>query len=152
MKETDRGRPAYRTLEGIGTDIDTRRFRRDDGAIARIVAIEGKLDDCAQSIVTGSRALGTNYQNTSGKIMFVTVTVQHTVGANSANNVAYVEAGDSTPDTPVARITTTFVADGEVDTKSMFFIVPPGSYYMVSEEDGAGATSTMVLWTEWTIL
>ena len=152
MKETDRGRPAYRTLEGIGTDIDTRRFRRDDGAIARITTIEGKLDDCTQSIVTGSRALGTNYQNTSGKIMFVTVSIAHVVGANSCLNVAYVEAGDTTPDTPVARISTTFVADGEVDTKSMSFMVPPGSYYMVSDEDGVGATSTLVLWTEWTLL
>ena len=132
-------------ISTVQTDLDT--------AEASITTIQAQLDDCTQSIVTGSRALGTNYQNTSGRIMFVTVSILHVVTAEACLNVAYVEAGDSTPDTPVARITTTFAGSNESNTKSMSFIVPAGSYYKVSDEDtGAGASSSLVLWTEWTIL
>ena len=147
-----------RQVLGIRKDVDT--LMAADVTLTASIAtnttniatITAQLDDCAQSIVTASRALGTDYQNTSGKIMFVTVSIAHVVGANSCLNVVYVEAGDSTPDTPVARIATPYVS-GEAGTHCISFIVPPGSYYMVSDEDtGAGANSSLVLWTEWTIL
>ena len=119
-----------------------------------ITTIQGQLDDCTQSIVTGSRALGTVYQNTSGKIMFVSVSLQHTVtgAGHVADNVAYVEAGDDTPDTAVARVFTNYFAAAIQLCLPLTFVVPPGSYYKVTDDDSGGGASALVYWTEWTIL
>lgn len=133
-------------ISTVQTDLDT--------AEASITTIQAQLDDCTQSIVTGSRALGTNYQNTSGKTMFVTVAIAHVVvgAGQTAKNVAYVEAGDSTPDTAVTQVYTTYGSAALNQCLSMTFVVPAGSYYQVSDEDGGGGASTLTLWTEWTIL
>jgi len=132
-------------LQSVDTDITA--------VEASVTAIQTQLVTCTQSIVTGSRALGTNYQNTSGKIMFVTVACSHVVvgAGQTAKNIAYVEAGDSTPDTAVTQIYTTYGSAALNHALSMTFVVPPSSYYMVSDEDGGGA-STLTHWTEWTIL
>lgn len=134
------------------SDIDTAESDIDT-AESDIDTIQAQLDDCTQSIVTGSRVLGTVYQNTSGKTMFVSVSISHTcVGAGHvADNVAYVEAGDATPDTAVARIFTNYVAAVQ-HCLNMTFVVPAGSYYKVTDDDLGGGASALVYWTEWTIL
>lgn len=119
-----------------------------------IATVQAQLDDCTQSIVTGSRALDSVYQNTSGKIMFVTVSVTHVVvgAGQSAKNIAYVEAADATPDTAVAQIFTSYGSAALNQCLSMTFAVPVNSYYKVSDEDGGGGASTLAYWTEWAIL
>ncbi len=124
------------------------RFLKNKASTTTVAALQTELDttqalldDCTQSIVTGSRALGTVYQNTSGKIMIVMVTAAF--GAVGDGVIVYIEAGDTTPDTAVAE--TYGVADTE---GAVTFVVAPSSYYKVSAVAGA----SLVYWTEWTLL
>jgi len=84
-----------------------------------------------------SKSLDTIYQNTSGKIRFVTVTIDGDGGVGTIN--AQVKA-TSAPDT--------IVACGGVngyEYDSVSFIVPPGYYYRV-----AGSSDPVLdYWTEW---
>jgi hypothetical protein len=91
-----------------------------------------------QSVVTASRALGTVYQNLTGKPMFVSVTVSATAAGVSA--YAYTDA-NAAPSTLVQDVVTS-VAGYHV---FLFFIVLPGNYYKVT----VGGTPTLQIWTEW---
>jgi len=84
----------------------------------------------------------------------VSVSISHScLGAGYvADNVAYVEADDNTPDTAVARIYTVYAGGAITQCLNMFFVVPSGSYYKVTDDDSGGGTSTIVYWAEWTIL
>jgi hypothetical protein len=84
----------------------------------------------------GSRALGTNYQNTSGKVMFLAVMVIITVGNNV---VAFADAA-SNPSTQVGGAAWT--AGG--GSATVCFMVLPGNFYRL-----AGAV-TISSWVEWT--
>ena len=88
-----------------------------------------------QNNVTASRALGTVYQNTTGKPMFVSVICYIT--ANYSTATAYTDS-NSSPNTIVSDIQPygTLVS-------SMFFIVLPGNYYKVA------GTMTLKNWIEW---
>jgi hypothetical protein len=123
----DTGRPLIRANITQETDIDTRRKRQP-----RTYSVP-----CTQAIVTASRALGTVYQNTSGTTIIVTVSAY---GAAGYEIDAYVEAGDTTPDTLVAY------SGGVADVTSVTFCVPDQSYYKVTQ---SGAT--LAYWTEWTL-
>ena len=111
-----------------------------------------KLNVSTQSVVTGSRALGTNYQNTSGKTMLVTVSVLHSVtsATQTAVNIAYVKAS-SPPDTPICSILTAYATAEVYHRLSMSFPVPDTYYYKVSDEDSNGGASTLSSWTETTL-
>lgn len=132
-------------LQNVDTDIAA--------VEASVTTIQTQLATCTQSIVTGSRALGTNYQNTSGKIMFVSVALAHLLlgAGQSALNKAYVEANDTTPDTAVVWVYSAYAGAASNNIISLSFIVPPGSYYMVSDEDAGGGSSSISAWTEWTL-
>lgn len=156
LRQQDSSRLVLGVRKDVNTLISSMSTTKSDidTAKADIVTLQEQLNDCSQSIVTASRALGTVYQNTSGKIMFVTVSVRHLmVGAGQeCISIAYVEAGDTTPDTAVAQIYSIYSGAPENPIGSMSFIVPPNSYYKVSDEDAGGGSSTLVYWTEWTIL
>jgi hypothetical protein len=89
-----------------------------------------------QNVVTGSRAVNTVYQNTTGKPMFVDVTSP--LGQNGTMS-AYTDS-TSNPTTRVAA-----VANGStVQTNlTVSFWVLPGNYYNVNSTGSNGG------WTEW---
>lgn len=89
-----------------------------------------------QTDVTGVRALGIVYQNTTGKTMFIAVA---TTGTN-ANAIGYTDANPA-PATLVAQQ----YNNGAGGSAGIFFIVLPGSYYKVTAPGGGGLTS----WIEW---
>lgn len=100
-----------------------------------------KIDLLAQSIVTGSRSFETVYQNETGGVMIVTVSVQ--LAASGGIVTASVEAGDPNPNTVVARIDNGNVA---AIISAMMFVVPNGSYYAVRD---VVSGSSLQYWVEW---
>lgn len=109
-----------------------------------------------------TRALGTDYQNTTGKNLFVMVTVKVNRGTSaSANNfgraTAYMDT-NSTPTTVVGWVeqiqpqTGANNEDYQAPTMMLTFVVPTGSYYrVVSSGTGSGSGATLQEWTEQTL-
>lgn len=95
----------------------------------------------AQSVVTGSRTLGTAYRNTSGKPMFVAASIRDTA---SSFNVSALTDSANPPTTTVMR------SDGAAANFAMAvsFVVLPGNYYKVTSS--GGGSSSVLFWTEWT--
>ena len=93
-----------------------------------------------QSVVTGSRAFGTVYQNTSGRPMFVSVTALAT--ASGGNIQCYADAS-ATPTTLVGGVSLS--TSGTNYFAPPAFIVLPGNYYKVTNS----GTASVGIWTEW---
>lgn len=93
-----------------------------------------------QRDVKTSRALGTVYRNTTGKVMFVNATAYMAV--QTALN-AYTDSNPQ-PQTLVYLHTATGAGAGHYVTAS--FYVLPGNYYQVIPNSGSG---TLVMWVEW---
>ena len=91
-----------------------------------------------QNIVTGSRSLGSNFQNTTGKPMMATVTAN----ANAGNGIAAYTDASSSPTTVVAQQTNPSTTSAI--TICLSFWVLPGNWYKVTI--GAGSLNT---WVEW---
>jgi len=91
-----------------------------------------------QTVVTGVRAIGTVYQNTTGRAIFVSVTAQGTLG----NNLSALTDGANPPTTTVKYVTAAVTNYGI----PLDFIVLPGSYYKVTFPTGS-----LQVWTEWRI-
>lgn len=91
------------------------------------------------SVATGSRALGTNYQNTTGKPMFVSCGVSLTIGGyaqlitDSGSNPSQVVSAQTNPSGATA--TAVMTAEGWV---------MPGHYYRVYTSGGS-----LTNWIEW---
>lgn len=96
----------------------------------------------AQANQTGFRALATTYQNTTGKAMFVSVTLGGPAGGDGAAQA--VTDSNPAPTTIVARQGVASTA--AVSPMQLFFIVLAGNYYKVSNIVGA---YTMTSWIEW---
>lgn len=95
-----------------------------------------------QNVVTGSRAIGTVFQNLSGKVMFVTVTLGQAGDGGDGTARALTDANPAP--------TTIVVADGSASTPtvtpfSLNFIVLPGRYYKVVNVIG---TYSLFCWVE----
>lgn len=91
----------------------------------------------SQNVVTGSRALTTIYQNTSGKTMYVSATVE---GNTNANFHVYTDA-NPTPTTLVKEVQIyNNAANAAVD-----FMVLPNNYYYIDSPAGAA----LQIWVEW---
>lgn len=91
-----------------------------------------------QAVVTGSRAIGTAYQNTTGKPMMVLVTAT----ATSASEITGLTDANATPTTEVGRgHQGTATVNG-----SVFFCVLNGNYYKVTV---SGTSPALTRWTEW---
>lgn len=114
--------------------------------------------------LSGTRALATNYENASGKIIFVNVTLDLAVSVTGANmnGTAYAMAKveDTSPPTLVVQqgyrqvvlngltATTNFLND----RCALVFIVPPGFYYRIEVGTaGHGVTPVVSKWFEWTL-
>jgi hypothetical protein len=85
-----------------------------------------------QNVVTSSRSLGAVYQNTTGKTLFVTVSV------NCTNNTVNVLTGSSSPP---AKVVASCGPSSQYGTIS--FMVLNGDYYEVT------AAYALICWTEW---
>ncbi len=96
-----------------------------------------------QNNVTASRVLGTVYQNTSGRLLYVLVSLTTTGNAgDSAIGTAYTDT-NAAPSTIVGRCCVDF--DTDVDTNCIGFFVLPSSYYKVIE----GGDGALYKWFEW---
>ena len=90
-----------------------------------------------QNIVGGSRIVGTVYQNTTGRVMFVAASVYSSINSNFKGL------------TDAANPPTTMVCDATPATASvalLSFIVLPGNYYKVTSTAGVANVDA---WTEW---
>jgi len=92
-----------------------------------------------QNIVTGSRAIGSVYRNTTGKTMMVTVSFD---SASSSSGTAVTDSSSS-PSTVVAYVAT---ASGINVIFPMTFLVLNGNYYEIVQNTG---TLLLTYWTEW---
>jgi hypothetical protein len=97
------------------------------------------------SFVTGSRAFGTQYQNTDATPRTVSVYGSLNLGVgHNASAVAYIGSGSAS--NPVAANS---VTNGP-GYAGVTFIVPPGWYYEVQTDVGTDTNPlTLVAWTEW---
>jgi len=112
------------------------------GSIMYLKTQTDKLDDVSHTEPT--RAIGTIYQNTSGKIRFVTVTLSPSAGNTIA--ALYCDANASPTDL-IAYISANATAPALYGFAS--FIVPVNWYYKIA--DGIG-TSVITEWHEWDLL
>ena len=133
--------------------------RLPPGTAGQVLTTNGAGANPAWAVVAGgfgatqsqpSRNLGTIYQNSSGKVVIVTVVVNLFI--NTSGNASY------TPYCSAASSATTSLGQhllGGIPgntTTSCTFTVPPGWYYrVVSSTTGSGNTVTLNQWTEWTL-
>ena len=89
----------------------------------------------------GSRALATNYQNTTGHFMMISVLFTKTNGVNTTVN-GYAKA------TSPADVVVATYSRIEVSDSTLTFIVPPDYYYRVTSGN-VGTSPTH--WYEWTM-
>lgn len=104
-------------------------------------AIQTQLDTkeskiTTQSDVSGSRADGTVYQNTTGRALFVSVSFADDFGRLA---IAYSDTNNP-PTTIIAKVTGV-----GVNLMQIFFIVLPGNYYKVVWNN----TPSTIIWFEW---
>jgi len=93
-----------------------------------------------QNVVSASRALGTIYQNTSGKPMMVAVTA---IAANGGSLIGVTDSASS----PTTVVISAQNASATGMNIAVSFWVLPGNYYKVYTATG---TATSPIWTEWT--
>lgn len=98
-----------------------------------------------QSVVTGSRAIGTTYQNTGSTPRFVSVTIRCTAAGGS--NFGQASAITDSSSTPTTVVATTFNGNATASQdQTMSFWVLPGNYYRVSQVTTLVSLGT---WVEW---
>jgi hypothetical protein len=98
-----------------------------------------------QTVVTGSRVLGTVYHNTGTTPKYCSVTVRSTAGggANFGEASAYTDSAA----TPTTIVGSTFNGSATITTdQQLNFWVLPGNYYKVAV---VTTTVTLSVWTEW---
>jgi hypothetical protein len=95
-----------------------------------------------QNVVTGSRAIGTVYRNTSARPMFVTVSILP-VYENILTVSVYCDSNSS----PTTVVMSGYVNNQRYCTQNGFFSfwVLPGNYYKL---DAPGSV-TVQTWAEW---
>ena len=108
--------------------------------------VNAKLDDVTVSQPT--RAIGTIYRNTSGKIMHAVIQVTNTTTAGTHVAAIGMLIGASSPPATVLGIA------GTVFTVGVFYVtatfeVPPDYYYEVTDESSGGGVTALDRWTEW---
>ena len=113
----------------------------------------GLVNSTTVSFVTSSRALGTVYQNTTGKHLLVISTIEQTTTAYTVfGNLSAVSGG---------LPSITGGSNGNTVTGSSFgvatgcvnltWVVPPGYYYNVTTNQPNTAVLILSFWTEYTL-
>lgn len=96
---------------------------------------------------TSGRAIdGTVYTNTTGRRMYVLITVTNT-GATGTASVALVGDVGGVVNVPQGTLTSPALT-GAAITMQGVIMVDPGGSYSATKTDGTGATSTLVKWIE----
>ncbi len=144
--------PAISNASSTGTDsgVETLQNKTLDSTSSAGAAIFKTQND-----VTSSRALNTNYQNTTGKTMMVNVTVRQDSTTDDSLILAYSNATGTylTTDQVDAFVLPIYNSDYNhnhpLNTAS--FLVLPGNYYVVGSYGTSVATGNAVLtqWVEW---
>lgn len=103
-----------------------------------------------QNVVTGSRAIGTVYHNTTGRPMCVTVTPQVTMAAGTQAGLNIFSDASVTPTTQISLILlqTGATAGSTVFVSPVTFIVLPGNYYSATQFN-LTTSMTIFAWVEW---
>jgi hypothetical protein len=130
----------------VGATVTHTQWNAYYGASGSVDYLKGEADKVDLATIsadlTGTRALGTAYQNTTGKTLLVSVSA-HATAATSPLLTAYVELGDATPDVTVASIE---LDNNAADTSDghVTFIVPPLAYYQLTSTN-----LSLRHWFEW---
>ena len=127
-------RPRFSQSQKDIRDIDTGRYQR----------LRAKQND-----VTADRALGTTYQNTSGKVILATVTLAQDSNTGAAAAGVYVQNTTPADDTLVAYLQT---VNGPDVYHAISFIVPLNAYYRISDGDAGDGVTSIYKWFEWYLL
>ena len=106
--------------------------------VATLKAVTHYFGPTTQSDITSSRALGTVYQNTTGKAMFVNVV---TTPSGATNVTAYTDASN-----PPTTVVFTQIGAGTGYVQTAHFVVLPNNYYKVAWSAGS---PTLQKWIEW---
>jgi hypothetical protein len=129
-----------------GAAITGSKWNNYNGASGSVDYLKSEMDrlhTATQTDATGSRVLGTEYQNTSGSPLFVTVTAQVDGVFNGVAIAAYSD--DNTPPVDEVARASLDTSSAEVDRAHVTFIVPNAYYYKVVNADGNAA---LVAWIE----
>lgn len=97
----------------------------------------------SQSVVTGSRAFNTAYQNTGSTARFVLACIYNT-SVTGGEKVQWLSDSSSTPATVLAEIT---LPASNWSMPFPLFVLPGNYYKMVA--DGGSPTIGVLAWTEW---
>lgn len=115
---------------------DATKFLRGDNSWGVPPGTNTYAGPSTQNDVTASRVLGTVYQNTTGKPMFIAVTA---IQNSSGQLLGYAD----TSNPPTTEVGAQYGLTGW--THQVFFIVLPNNYYKSSTD----ATATLTKWIEW---
>ncbi len=100
----------------------------------------GTVPFSSQNVVTGSRVIGTVYQNTTGKTMYVAVVVGN--GGVGFGSTQFVTDSSATPSTIVSYAPNLPATDGGNNT--VYGMVLNNNYYECTSN-----SSPLISWTEW---
>jgi len=110
------------------------------------------LNVCSQADVTSSRAIGTIYQNTSGKIKIVGVTVAaYSSSTNSELDVSAVCGASTPPLTNVVQNYSVIPITNVHHRVPVTFVVPKNYYYQIARSYIGTGTPFISEWIEWTL-
>lgn len=112
----------------------------------------GRVPFSERTRVTGSRALDTVYQNTSGKFMHVDVTLIcriNAAGVEYAWGNVYID-DDNPPVVPSQKLGYYSLTNNQIGNQMVpvTFIVPPNYYYEIEVDVSANGVVTIAEWSE----
>jgi hypothetical protein len=125
------------------------------GYVYRINGVAISSGVSTQNAVTASRALGTTYQNTTGKPMLVCISVQVSGGIAGGSGGAYAQTDSANPPTTtigqsMVPSTSGGTPNGTTTASLSFWVLPNNYYRAVSATSGPGGVSpSLSIWTEW---
>lgn len=133
--------PINVAVGSVGKSADWNTYLGTAGNLAYLKVEADKLNLASQGDVTASRTLGTTYQNTSGKIIFGSITF------NCANNDTYVRVFSSS-----TSAFTQWVGEIYAPIGALYAALPliiPNNYYYKASAPGGGVT--IDTWMEWSL-
>lgn len=128
------------------TGLDAPTANADAARKLDVDTVSALLDDVTQA--QPARVIGTNYQNTPGKIRIVSVSLDMDAG-NASNAYASALVGATSPPATTVIGVGTQTNLGNTERHAMTFIVLPNYYYKVKKTVSGTATVTLGDWTEW---
>ena len=139
---------------------DTPKVISSDGIPPNSINTEQLIDNSVTSSkqsLTGSksqpiRAIGTVYQNTSGKLLIVVASIA--LDTVASTDTAKATALNDTVTPPVSEdgeIESSLGAAGQTETLQIIMLVPNGNYYEITKTVTGTGTATLVKWIEYTL-